>query len=146
MSTPNTFDAVGIDAGGSTTRCVICRLENYSLRFLGFGSVPSRGWAKGLIVDQNAVSEDVLAALREAEHTAQVSVDGAVVGVGSTVRGANCAGLHDLGRVRVVKQEDVNRAIERAKRVLLPDGAMTLQMFPRISLWMVIPATAILAE
>src|SRR5271165_7150112 len=126
MSTPNTFDAVGLDAGSAWTRCVICRLEDNCMRFLGYGSAPSQGWAKGLIADQTAVSECMLAALREAEATAQVSVEGAVVGVGAAVRGANCRGLHDLGRVR-----DVNRAVERARRVLLPEDTMLLQMFPQ---------------
>jgi cell division protein FtsA len=131
MSTPNIFDAVGLDAGSTWTRCVICRLEDNRLRLLGYASVPSEGWAKGLIADQTAASECMLAALREAEANAQVSVEGAVVGVGATVRGANCRGLHDLGRVRTVEQKDVNRAIERARRVLLPEDAMILQMFPQ---------------
>ncbi|MGD0362619.1 MAG: cell division protein FtsA [Bryobacteraceae bacterium] len=131
MSTLNTFDAVGLDAGSAWTRCVICRLENNCMRFLGYGSAPSQGWVKGLIADQNAVSECMLAALRQAEKTAQVSVEGAVLGMGKSVRGANCRGLHDLGRERAVEQRDVNRAVERARRVLLPEGTMMLQMFPQ---------------
>jgi len=131
MSTTNIFDAVGLDAGSAWTRCVICRLEDGGMRFLGYGSAPSAGWAKGVIADQTAVAECMLAALREAERSAQVSVDAAVVGVGATVRGANCRGLHDLGRQRTVEQRDVNRAVERAKRVLLPEDTMVLQMFPQ---------------
>jgi cell division protein FtsA len=131
MSTPNTFDAVGLDAGSAWTRCVISRLEDNCMRFLGCGSVESHGWAKGLIADQTAVAECMLAALREAEHHAQVSVESAVVGVGATVRGANCRGLHDLGRTRTVEQRDVNRAVERARRVLLPEDTMVLQMSPQ---------------
>ncbi|MGA3043160.1 MAG: cell division protein FtsA [Bryobacteraceae bacterium] len=131
MSTPNTFDAVGLDAGSAWTRCVICRLEDNRLRLLGCASTPSQGWKKGLINDQTAVSDCMLDALREAEKNAQVSVEGAVVGVGATVRGANCRGLHDLGRSRAVEQRDVNRAVARARRVLLPEGAMILQMLPQ---------------
>jgi cell division protein FtsA len=130
-NTPKTLDAVGLDAGSAWTRCVICRLEDNCMRFLGHAAVPSQGWGKGLITDQTAVSECMLAALRKAEINAQVSVDGAVVGVGATVRGANCRGLHDLGRVRTVEQRDVNRAVARAKRVLLPEDTMVLQMFPQ---------------
>jgi cell division protein FtsA len=131
MSTPNTFDAVGLDAGSAWTRCVICRLEDNCLRLLGCGSadLPKAG-RRGFINDHTAVAECMLAALREAENNAQVSVEGAVVGVGATVRGANCRGLHDLGRTRTVEQRDVNRAVERARRVLLPEGTMVLQMLP----------------
>lgn len=131
MNTPKTFEAVGLDAGSAWTRCVICRLEDNRLRLLGCGSAPSQGWAKGLIAGQTAVSHSMLAALREAEKNAQVSVEGAVVGVGAGVRGANCRGLYDLGRVRTVEQRDVNRAVERAKRVLLPKDAIILQMSPQ---------------
>lgn len=131
MSAPKTWNAVGMDAGSAWTRCVVCRLEDHCMRFLGCGSVPSQGWSKGLIADQTAASECMLAALREAERTAQVCVEGAVVGVGATVRGANCRGLHDLGRSCIVEQRDVNRAVARATRVRLPEGAMILQMFPQ---------------
>ncbi|HLY20596.1 MAG TPA: cell division protein FtsA [Bryobacteraceae bacterium] len=131
MESPKTFDAVGLDAGSDWTRCVICRLEDNRLRLLGCGSAPSQGWVKGLIGDHTAVSQAMLAALRGAEANAQVSVETAVIGVGATVRGANCRGLHDLGRVRTVEQRDVNRAVERARRVLLPEDAMILQMSPQ---------------
>jgi len=93
--------------------------------------VPSQGWAKGLIADQTAASECMLAALRAAERSAQISVEGAVVGVGASIRGANCRGFHDLGRERTVEQRDVNRAVDRARRVRLPEGSMILQMFPQ---------------
>ncbi len=131
MNPPKTFEAVGLDAGSVWTRCVIGRLEDGCLRFLGCGLAPSQGWIKGLMADQNAASQSMLEALRQAEAGARLSVEGAVVGVGAAIQGANCSGLHDLGRVRVVEQRDVNRAVERACRVTLPEGAMILQMFPR---------------
>jgi len=131
MSTPNVMYAVGLDAGSEWTRCVICLLEENRMRYLGGAAGGSQGWSKGLIADQTALSESMVAVLREAEKNAQLSVDSTVVGVGATLRGANCRGLHDLGRVRVVDQRDVNRAVERAKRVLLPEDSMILQMFPQ---------------
>ena len=131
MSTPKTWIAAGLDAGSAATRCVICRLEDYCIRFLGYGSAPSRGWGKGQIIDQSAVSECLLAALRQAERDAGVSVESAVAGLGATVRGANCRGLHDLGRLRSVEQRDVNRAMARATRVRLPEGSIILQMSPQ---------------
>ena len=131
MSTTKTFDAVGLDAGSAWTRCVICQLEGDRLRFLGHGSAVSRGWSKGRITDQNAASESVLAAIREAEKNAQVSVETAVVGVGANVRGANCRGFLDLGRLRSVEQRDVNRAMDRATRVRLQEDRMVLHLFPQ---------------
>lgn len=124
--------AVGLDAGGAETRCLICLLENSRLRFLGCGAAPSRGWTKGQIADQKAVADSVLAALREAEARAQVSVETAVVGAGgATVRGANARGVIDLGRPRAIEQRDVNRAVNRASYVQLMDDRMVLQLFPQ---------------
>ncbi len=65
--------ATGLDAGSTYTRCVIALLEDERLRLLGYGSVPSEGWAKSRIADQQAVSDCVLAAVEEAEAMAQTT-------------------------------------------------------------------------
>jgi len=123
---------VGLDAGSSRTRLAICVLEEGGLRFLGYGYAESHGWRKGNIADQSAVSESILAALREAEAAAGVSVEGAVIGMGgSTVRGGNARGVVELGYVREIEQSHVNRAVDRASRVQLPEDRMVLQRFPQ---------------
>jgi len=124
--------AVGLDAGSRQTRLAICLLENGRIRFLGAGAAESEGWLKGRIADQKAVSQSILAALREAEACAEVSVGSVVVGVGGpTVRGANGRGVLELGYVREIEQRDVNRVIDRASRVQLMEDRMILQMFPQ---------------
>jgi cell division protein FtsA len=123
--------AVGLDVG-SRSRLIICVLENERLRFLGAGSAASHGWAKGKIVDQNAVTESILEALREAEACAEASVESAVVGMGGpAVRGANARGGLDLGYPREIGQREVNRAMDHASRVQLQDDRMLLQMLPQ---------------
>ncbi len=131
MGTTKTIDAVGLDAGSTWTRCVICQLEGDRLRYRGCGQAHAQGWKKGHIADHTALSESMLAAIRDAEAAAQVSVQSAVVGVGTNVRGANCRGFLDLGRVRTVDQRDVNRAIDRAIRVRLPEDTIILHVFPQ---------------
>jgi cell division protein FtsA len=124
--------AVGLDAGSHQTRLVICLLENGHIRFLGAGAAESQGWLKGRVADQKAVSASMLAALREAEACAQVSVPSATVGMGGpTLRGANGRGVIDIGFIREIEQRDVNRAIDRASRVQLMEDRMILQMFPQ---------------
>jgi cell division protein FtsA len=127
-----TIYAVGLDAGSLRTRLVICALERGRLRLLGCSSVESQGWMKGRIIDQRAVADSVLAALREGERSAGISVDSAVVGMGGpTVRGANSRGTVELGFRRQIEQRDVNRAVDRARKVQLPDDRMILQLFPQ---------------
>jgi cell division protein FtsA len=126
------FTAVGLDLGSSRTRCVACLVEDERLRFLGYGECESRGWVKSRIADQNAVTECVLEVLRQAEATAQISVDAATVGFGGvTVRGANSRSRIELGRPREIEQRDVNRALDRAWKVQLREDRMVLQLFPQ---------------
>src|ERR1700681_397647 len=100
MSTKSIF-ATRIDVGSNRTRCIISLLEDNRLRILGFGSVPSEGWSKSRISDQQAVSDCVLKAVEEAEAMAQNTIETVVAGIGGlTARGANSRGRMDLGRPR----------------------------------------------
>jgi cell division protein FtsA len=131
MSTHSIF-ATGLDAGSTYTRCVIALLEDDRLRLLGFGSVPSEGWAKSRITDQRAVSQCVLAAVEEAEAMAQATIETVVAGIGGlTARGANSRGRMDLGRPREIEQRDINRSMDRAMHIQLTEDRMVLQLLPQ---------------
>jgi cell division protein FtsA len=131
MATKPIF-AAGVDAGSRKTRLAICVLEKSKLRFLGAGCADSAGWEKGRIADQNAVADSILAALRDAEAAAQVSIGSAAVGIGGpAVRGHNGHGALELGYVREIEQRDVNRVIDRAARVQLPPDWTLLHLCPQ---------------
>jgi len=131
MSMKSIF-ATGVDAGSSQTRCVISLLEDRRLRVVGYGSVPSNGWSKSRIADQQAVSDCVLAAVEEAEAMAQTAIETVVAGMGGlTARGANSRGRMDLGRPREIEQRDINRAMDRALHIQLQEDRMVLQLLPQ---------------
>ena len=131
MSTKSIF-AAGVDAGSTSTRCVIAMLEGDRFRFLGYGCVPSQGWSKSRIADQQAVSDCILAAVVQAEAMAQTAIENVVAGIGGlTVRGANSRGKWDLGRPREITQKDINRAMDRAMRVQMQEDRMLLQVMPQ---------------
>ena len=131
MSTTHIF-ATGVDAGSSYTRCIIALLENERIRFLGYGSVPSQGWAKGRITDQQAVSTCVHDAVVAAETMAQTAVETVVAGMGgSTVRGANRRGRWDMNRPREITKNDVTKAIKKAMNKQLAEDRMILQVLPQ---------------
>jgi cell division protein FtsA len=124
--------ATSLDAGSTWTRCIIALLEHKRLRVLGYGCVPSRGWAKSRIADQQAVSECVLVAIEQAEAMAHTTISTVVAGVGGlTARGANTRGRMDLGRPREIEQRDINRAMDRAVTVQLTEDRMVLQLLPQ---------------
>ncbi len=126
------FLAAGLDAGSTHTRCVILTLEDLRLRFLGYGDVPSSGWAKSRIVDHQALTGCILQSVQHAEGMARHLVETVTVGCGGlTVRGANTRSRIDLGRPREIEQRDVNRCLDRASRPALQEDRMILQLFPQ---------------
>src|SRR5574341_1130067 len=114
--------AVGVDAGSRRTRCLICLVEDQRLRLLGFGEAPARGWMKGNVAAQSAIAESISQAVREAERRAEVSVESAVLGIGGPgVASAISRGGYEFGYPREIEQRDIDRVIERASRVQLPE-------------------------
>jgi cell division protein FtsA len=123
---------VGLDAGGARNRCVALLLEDTRVRLVGLGEVPSQGWRKGRIADQNALSDSILRAVKEAEQSAQVNIGSAVLGVGgASICGANSRGGYELGFPRQIDQNDINRVVERASRVQLQEDEMLLHLLPQ---------------
>jgi cell division protein FtsA len=123
---------VGLDLGSTRTRLVVCALEGGRLRLVSAASVAAQGWVKGRIFDQRAITESLLAALAEAEATAGIPVESTVVGMGgSVIRGANSRGVLDMGFLREIDQRDINRVVDRAQKVQLPEDRMLLQLFPQ---------------
>ena len=123
--------AAGLDAGSRQTRMVICVLENSRIRLVGASTVESQGWSKGRVADQQAVTESITAALREADGQA-AALQSVVVGMGGpTLRGANGRGVLELGLRAGDSAVRRARVIERASRVQLMEDRMVLQLFPQ---------------
>jgi cell division protein FtsA len=121
--------AAGLDAGSRHTRAVVCVVENGRIEVKGFAETESQGWSGGVIADQGAVADCIRAVLQEAERASQLVLQEVVVGVGGpTVRGHHARGHIDFGRPREIEQRDVNRVVERALRVQLPEDRMVLQL------------------
>jgi len=124
--------AAGLDAGSRFTRLVVCAFENGSMRFLGSSAVESYGWIKGRIADQQAVTDCIVKALREAEEASGVSLGSVVAGIGGVaVRGHNAHGALELGYQRDVTQNDVNRVLKYAAYVDMLEDRMLLHKFPQ---------------
>ena len=124
--------AVGLDAGSSRTRCVICVLEDMRIRFLGYGEAMSDGFTKGRLSDSPALSDSMRRAVAEAEKNAQALVDQCVIGIGGmAVQGGYARGVYEFGRPREIQQDEMEYAVDRATRVRLEDDRMLLHVFPQ---------------
>lgn len=123
--------ATGLDLGSTSTRVVICALEDEGLKFLGYGEAPVQGWNRGRLTDQGALTESIQFALHEAELRAQVSPESAVIGVGGSVAGVNSRGVYEFGRRRNIEPDDLRYAVELAARVRLEEDRQVLQVCPQ---------------
>lgn len=123
---------VGLDAGSSRTRCVLCALEGEHLRYLSHGLSYSGGWARGRITDPDAVAESLRAAVSDAERGAGVSVEWVTLGAGGLdVKGAQSRGLYEFGRPHEVTPDDLATAVEMASEVRLERDRMLLHLLPQ---------------
>ena len=123
--------AAGLDAGSSRTRCVIVSLDDSRLRFIGSGEVDSIGWSKGRIVDPQAVSVCIQAAVHQAEQMSSVSIDSLTAGLGAGVLGFDNRGTYEFARPHQLNSGDLSYAVEKATDVNLETGRCLLQVFPQ---------------
>ncbi len=123
--------AVGLDLGSTSTRVVICSLDEQSVKFLGYGEAPVNAWSKGRLNDQEALSQSIQFALHEAELRAQASPESSVIGLGGSVAGVNSRGLYEFGRRRDIEPDDLRYAVELASRVRLEEDRQILQICPQ---------------
>ena len=124
---------VGLDIGSTKTCALIGEWEEDSIKFLALGAAESKGLRKGLIVNLDAVVTSIRRAVEEAETAARVPVESALVGVaGSHIRGVNSRGGITLGpRARDIQREDVRRAVDHARSLLLPEDREVLHVLPQ---------------
>ena len=123
--------AAGLDLGSTSTRIVICAIEEQSVRFLGYGESPVQAWSRGRINDSEALVNSIRFALHQAEENANVSLDSILLGVGGTVAGVNSRGLYEFGRRREIEAGDLRYAIELAARLRIEDERQVLQICPQ---------------
>ncbi len=124
--------AVGLDVGSTRTRCVICVVEDGQLRFLGAGSVLSKGWQRGRAVDPGAISASIAAAVKEAETRAGVLVETAVLGIGGPdVTSVQSRGVYEFGRPREVGPNDLAYAVDLARKVRMEEDRELIHVFPQ---------------
>ena len=127
---------VALDIGSTKTCALIGEMEEDGLvKFAALGAAESKGWRKGQIVNLDLAVSSIRRAVEEAETLVGVPVESAVTGIaGGHVRGVNSRGGVTVGsgtRARDVQREDVRRAIEAARGVILPEDREILHVLPQ---------------
>lgn len=114
---------VGLEIGTSKVCALVGQLSpEGTVSIVGLGQAPSRGVRKGEVTDPSTASEDIRAALAEAETMADVEIRSVFLGVtGGHIRGFTNRGMHPVVSAdRQITPEDVADAIKNAKAINLP--------------------------
>ena len=121
----------GLDIGTTKVACAIGRYENGQLDIIGVGTAPNTGMRHGVVVNIDATSESIRKAKDEAELMAGVRIEGVWLAVG----GQHIQSFASLGMVAVrhkeVQPEDIERVIEAAKAVAIPQDRQVLHVLPQ---------------
>lgn len=124
--------AVGLDAGSAWTRCVICEVVDDGLEYRSHGVIESRGWLKGRISDQKAISEAIRWSAQMAEVSALKSVTSVVAGLGGGgIDGMTSRGMYEFGRPRQIDADTMSFSIRQAADINLDHDRMILQICPQ---------------
>lgn len=123
---------VGLDVGTSKIAAIVGEVKaSGEVEVVGFGSHPSRGLKKGVVVNIEATVQSIKRAVEEAELMAGCRIQSVYAGIsGSHVRSLNSNGIVAV-RNREVSQLDVDRVIDAACAVAIPADQKLLHVLPQ---------------
>jgi cell division protein FtsA len=124
----------GLDVGTTKICCVIADWSPVgNLDIVGVGTSPSRGLRKGVVVNIDSTVESIKHAVAEAEEMAGVEIPSVIAGVaGGHIRGINSRGVVAVsGKHREVSQADIDRALDAARAVNLPQDREIIHVLPQ---------------
>src|SRR5204862_8315595 len=125
---------VGLDVGTTKIWALIGEPKpGGSLDIIGVGNAPSRGLRRGVVVNIDSTVEAIKQAVAEAEQMAGVEVAGVYAGIaGGHVRSLNSRGVTAVtGREREVSAADVERAIDAARAINVPQDREIIHVLPQ---------------
>ena len=132
---------VGLDVGTTKICAVIAEprgergtgVPARGLEVIGVGAAPSRGLRRGVVVNIDSTVEAIKQAIGEAEQMAGVEVAGVYAGVaGGHIKSLNSRGVVAVsGKDREVSAVDVDRVIEAARAINLPQDREIIHVLPQ---------------
>lgn len=123
---------VGIDIGTSKVVTLVGEMSNDGrLHVIGFGSHPSQGLKRGVVVNIESTVHSIQRSVEDAELMAGCEIYSAYTGIaGSHIRSINSHGIVAI-RDHEVSQSDVDRVIDAAKAIAIPADQKILHVLPQ---------------
>jgi cell division protein FtsA len=120
---------VGLDIGTSKIAAIVAEIRpEGGFEIIGMGSHPSRGLKKGVVVNIETTVSAIQRALEEAELMADCKIREVYTGIaGSHIKSFNSQGMVAI-KDKEVTQMDIDRVIETAKAVQIPNDQQILHI------------------
>jgi len=125
---------VGIDVGSHRILVLVGEItEAEGARIVGVGQSPSKGVKKGVIVNVNEATAAIAEAVERAEQSSGYQIERAYVGIAGThISSRNSQGVVGVARRdRGITPDDVDRALEAAGAIVLPQNQELVHIVPR---------------
>ncbi len=123
---------VGLDIGTSKIVSIVGEVdEDGNIEVVGLGSHPSRGLKKGVVVNIESTVQSIKRAVEEAELMAGCTIHSVYAGIaGSHIHSMNSHGIVAV-RDREVTATDIERVIDAAQAVAIPQDQRILHVLPQ---------------
>jgi cell division protein FtsA len=132
MTKPHENFLTAIDVGSAKTCVFVAEITDHCLRYRSHGIADSRGSRKGIIVDLEKAVASIQKAVEQAEDSAGIPIERAVLGVaGAHVRGINTHGGIIFNRPREIARDEIRMAVDKARAIPLPPDREVLHLLPQ---------------
>ncbi len=128
---------IGLDIGTTKVCCIVGEyhpstpVQAASIDIVGFGQSPSNGLRKGVVINIDSTVEAIKKAVKEAENMAGIKINSAYVGIAGThIKSFNSSGVVAV-KDKEITQQDINRVIEAAKAIMIPQDREVLHVIPQ---------------
>lgn len=123
---------VALDVGTSKIAALVGQIaDDGQIEVIGFGTHPSHGLKRGVVVNIEATVQSLQRAIEEAELMAGCQIHSAYTGIaGNHIRSLNSHGIVAI-RDREVNNSDIERVIDAAKALAIPADQKILHIIPQ---------------
>ena len=122
---------VGLDIGTTKICAIVGEIKGSEIDIIGFGSSPSKGLRKGVVVNIESTVNSIRRAIDDAELMSGYAINSVFAGIaGSHIRGFNSHGIVAV-KNREVCEADIERVIEAARAVAIPVDREVIHVLPQ---------------
>jgi cell division protein FtsA len=128
---------VGLDIGTTKVCCIVGEVvaspsgQAPRIDIVGFGTAPSSGIRKGVVINIDSTVDAIRKSVRDAENMAGIKISSAYVGIAGThIKSFNSSGVV-AAKEQEITAQDIQRVLDAAKAVMIPQDRQVLHVIPQ---------------